>query len=55
MHFVCDDGAGVHTCTDHGCHFIPGFVHFSAVDSFEDKAFEDDFVPVDGYVVWEDA
>ena len=37
---------------EHYGHFVPGLVHFAAVDSAEGELVEDDVVPVDGHLGW---
>ncbi len=46
---VGDDGVEVEAALEHDGHFVPGFVHFAAVDASNGDHIEDDCVPVDGH------
>src|SRR5438094_5712807 len=45
---MCDDRAYVEAGLEQDGHLVPGFIHLTAVDPFERKHIENDFVPVDG-------
>ena len=42
-------GLDVQAALEHDGHFVPGFVHFAAVDALDREHVEDHGVPVDGH------
>ena len=50
-----DDGGDIEAALDEGSHFIPGFIHFAAVNAADGEHIEDDFIPIDGGFARHDA
>ncbi len=44
---VGDDRRDVEAALDHRGHFVPGFVHLAAINSFDGQAIKDDEIPID--------
>src|ERR1051325_47972 len=44
-----DNGADVEAGLEHDSHFVPGFVHFAAVDALDGEHVENHGVPVNGH------
>ena len=47
---MSDDRGDIQAGLQHAAHLVPGFVHFTTVDTLDDQALEDHFVPVDGSI-----
>src|ERR1700728_2280568 len=44
-------GINVETGFEHDCHFVPGFIHFTAIDTFDGQHIENNLLPVNGHFI----